>query len=515
MTIWKAKGLQFPVVCLPMLWRPARNASDVVYTDPESGRRTMDLAKGKDWPDATAAEERKQLARREEASEELRLLYVALTRAQHHTSVWWANSSGEFDTGDQSVPVLAGLPGRSDRPVGVRSRVDAPSPLKTTSPSYSTHWPSGRAGPSPSPPSSTRPNRRQPGSTPWLHRNRSNCRSAASPWPSTGPCTAGRSRPSPRARKPVPAATIPTTRPERTAAPTTRTTRPSRACRTMTVLPPPAPPPVDAGGPLARLRAGTEFGTFVHAVLERVDFAAADLDGAIADAVRTELDHQWRRPVAPGAGGWPMGRICWPPGSAPRSRRRSGRCSGRPDWPISDVATAWTSWHSTCGSARRAGTRPSRTSDRWSLPRSRAGIPLRPLGNGAGRRGDRRPARRVPDRIDRPGGPASATDGGASRFVVADYKTNRLTPWGADPGPHDYDIGHMVDAMSEHHYPLQALLYAVALQRYLRSRTRPGGPTGQVVGADLPVRPGHDRAGRSPMTASTRTGCSPGSSTPD
>ena len=35
MTIWKAKGLQFPVVCLPMLWRPPKNASDVVYTDPD------------------------------------------------------------------------------------------------------------------------------------------------------------------------------------------------------------------------------------------------------------------------------------------------------------------------------------------------------------------------------------------------------------------------------------------------------------------------------------------------
>ena len=92
MTIWKAKGLQFPVVCLPMLWRPGKRDSEVIYTDPHSGRRTMDLAKGTDWPDGTAAEQRKQLARGEEASEELRLLYVALTRAKHHTAVWWALS---------------------------------------------------------------------------------------------------------------------------------------------------------------------------------------------------------------------------------------------------------------------------------------------------------------------------------------------------------------------------------------------------------------------------------------
>ena len=94
MTIWKAKGLQFPVVCLPMLWRPGKAPEDVVYTDPETGRRTMDLAKGTNWPDPTRAAARKALAREEEASESLRLVYVALTRAQHHTAVWWANARG-------------------------------------------------------------------------------------------------------------------------------------------------------------------------------------------------------------------------------------------------------------------------------------------------------------------------------------------------------------------------------------------------------------------------------------
>jgi exodeoxyribonuclease V beta subunit len=51
------------------------------------------------------------------------------------------------------------------------------------------------------------------------------------------------------------------------------------------------------------------------------------------------------------------------------------------------------------------------------------------------------------------------------RFHVLDYKTNWL---GARL--HDYQ-GHSLDAaMAEHHYPLQALLYTVALHRYLRQR---------------------------------------------
>jgi exodeoxyribonuclease V beta subunit len=41
----------------------------------------------------------------------------------------------------------------------------------------------------------------------------------------------------------------------------------------------------------------------------------------------------------------------------------------------------------------------------------------------------------------------------------------------------------MTGAMVEHHYPLQALLYGVALHRYLRSRRRPGSPADDVLGA--------------------------------
>ncbi|HEY0196953.1 MAG TPA: UvrD-helicase domain-containing protein [Rhodanobacter sp.] len=51
------------------------------------------------------------------------------------------------------------------------------------------------------------------------------------------------------------------------------------------------------------------------------------------------------------------------------------------------------------------------------------------------------------------------------RFHVLDYKTNWL-------GAHlrDYQGASLAAAMSEHHYPLQALLYTVALHRYLRQR---------------------------------------------
>ena len=77
-----------------------------------------------------------------------------------------------------------------------------------------------------------------------------------------------------------------------------------------------------------------------------------------------------------------------------------------------------------------------------------------------------------------PGGPAGP------RFVVADYKTNALHPRGLPVGPDDYDPDRLVAAMEEHDYPLQALLYSVALHRYLRWRVpgyRPDAHLGGVA----------------------------------
>jgi exodeoxyribonuclease V beta subunit len=59
----------------------------------------------------------------------------------------------------------------------------------------------------------------------------------------------------------------------------------------------------------------------------------------------------------------------------------------------------------------------------------------------------------------------------AGRYHVLDYKTNRL-------GEHvsDYRAAALDAAMAAHHYPLQALLYTVALHRYLRQRLRDYAP---------------------------------------
>jgi exodeoxyribonuclease V beta subunit len=59
-------------------------------------------------------------------------------------------------------------------------------------------------------------------------------------------------------------------------------------------------------------------------------------------------------------------------------------------------------------------------------------------------------------------------DGGEPRYLVVDYKTNWLG--GATVSAADYTPDAMARAMRQAHYPLQALLYSVALHRYLRWR---------------------------------------------
>jgi exodeoxyribonuclease V beta subunit len=68
---------------------------------------------------------------------------------------------------------------------------------------------------------------------------------------------------------------------------------------------------------------------------------------------------------------------------------------------------------------------------------------------------------RVPDGVD------------GHRYLVVDYKTNKLGSPDQPLTALDYTQPLMSDAMLHSHYPLQALLYSVVLHRYLRWR-QPG-----------------------------------------
>lgn len=102
-TVHRAKGLEYPIVYCPFLWsgsRPARSDGKPakpdrkpksrgwwLYHDPRAGHAyTLSLLA--DDPDARAQAEREAFA------EDLRLLYVAVTRALHRCSVVWGPFNG-------------------------------------------------------------------------------------------------------------------------------------------------------------------------------------------------------------------------------------------------------------------------------------------------------------------------------------------------------------------------------------------------------------------------------------
>ena len=93
-TIHASKGLQYPVVHLPFVQHKHLFDVDAALFHDETGRRTLDVSgAGPQW---AAAEARH---RAEEAGEELRELYVALTRAQSQVVTWWAPTPSTRDGG--------------------------------------------------------------------------------------------------------------------------------------------------------------------------------------------------------------------------------------------------------------------------------------------------------------------------------------------------------------------------------------------------------------------------------
>ncbi|HEX8123706.1 MAG TPA: UvrD-helicase domain-containing protein [Solirubrobacteraceae bacterium] len=97
LTIHRSKGLEFPIVYLPYLWDPThvpRTPVPVTFHDPDNGdRRTIDVGlEGRTYND----HRRRHID--EERGEDLRLAYVALTRAKHQAVVWWAASKGSRDS---------------------------------------------------------------------------------------------------------------------------------------------------------------------------------------------------------------------------------------------------------------------------------------------------------------------------------------------------------------------------------------------------------------------------------
>lgn len=115
-TVHASKGLEFPVVFAPYGWDGAKHPhpSTLLLHGP-SGERILDVG-GRTGPGHA---QRKQLSDREDAGEELRLLYVALTRAKSHVLLWWAPSTATAGSSLQRL-LMGRVPGAAEPEASVK-----------------------------------------------------------------------------------------------------------------------------------------------------------------------------------------------------------------------------------------------------------------------------------------------------------------------------------------------------------------------------------------------------------
>jgi exodeoxyribonuclease V beta subunit len=108
-TIHKSKGLQYPVVLAPFFWDSSfmdTKTPTVVECHDQQGRMVVDLGS----EEFAANCERK---RREQLAEELRLLYVALTRAENRCLLFWGRVRSRSRWATASSPLGYLLSGRA------------------------------------------------------------------------------------------------------------------------------------------------------------------------------------------------------------------------------------------------------------------------------------------------------------------------------------------------------------------------------------------------------------------
>jgi exodeoxyribonuclease V beta subunit len=455
LTVHRSKGLEFPIVYLPEAWDRYANGSDEgrilrLHEPNAMGPKmigTADCVLDVGGRYAPGRPERFSRYRDEESGEDLRLLYVALTRAKCQVVTWWAPS---FNTPASALQRFGCRePGAAATPRATYPLNGDPFTSRELGPGFSveemtprglTEW---RPIPEPQAPLGVRSFQRELDLT-WRRTSYSALTAAAhgadSPLPAVG------SEPDLKREDDESAADPPT------------------------ALPTELPASLIEGGldqlsPMHQLPSGAEFGTAVHAVFERVDPMAGDLPAKLRQACAVTLaEGPAAAMTAEDLAAALLPAFRTPLGTLADERRlcdipRSDRLAELGfEYPLTggDTTNAEVSL-GMVGPLLRRHLEPFDSLAEYPAHLDNPALATQILrGYLTGsidavlriRRGDHPP-----------------------RYLVVDYKTNWLGGLDGEPlTVGDYTPARMAEAMMGAHYPLQALLYAVALHRMLRWR---------------------------------------------
>ncbi|BBY99115.1 RecBCD enzyme subunit RecB [Mycolicibacterium fallax] len=438
LTVWGSKGLQFPVVYLPYSFNRYLGEPDFPrYHDGDVRCLHIGGDSGPQRQQAVSA------AQAETAGETLRVSYVALTRAQSQLVLWWAPSWNE-PTGGVSRLVRGRRPGQSEVPAAC-----LPMESDDVVPEAFAEWEAaGALVVEPSEIRAVEPVARERPSAELAVREFT--RTLDTGWRRTSYSALLRA-----AEGVLPASGVGSEATDAGKDDETHTVDGGVAA---------GPSAVSEGAlisPMAQVPAGAELGSLVHAVLEVADPAAADLTAELTAQVRAQ--QKW----------WPV---------AVSAEELGAALLPMHDTPLGPLAGGLT--------LRNIGHRDRLCELDFEIP----------LAGGDGcadapritvaRIGELLAARLSPDdplvgyaeRLMTPelgGQPLRGYLSGSidvvlrvpgRRYLIVDYKTNKLGDPARPLTSADYGQSQLVAAMEHSHYPLQALLYSVVLHRFLRWR---------------------------------------------
>jgi exodeoxyribonuclease V beta subunit len=431
-TVHASKGLEFPIVHVPFGWDRHAFEQEIPRFHDASGRRVRNV--GGSGSSDYAADQRRHNS--EEFGEDLRLMYVALTRAQSQVTAWWAPS----DRNTPSAP-LHRLLFTDDPAAGIEERVSIPSDAAALTRLSSRAVDGGLSV-------KAVPDR---GDASWQRPPAAPAELAAAllgrtldtSWRRTSysALTAGVHDASPAIGS-EPEVEEKDDEPE----------TPVSAADSDSAL-------LAVASPMEALPGGTAFGTLVHTILEHVDPTSPDL----VEEVRAQARLQIARLGPAGLDADALSESLLPSLRTPLGPLADGRS-------LSEIAPIDRLTELDFELPLRGGDQPNGTSYLRDLAMLlRAHLPASDA------------LASYADLLDDPvlgeaplrgylGGSIDAVLRIGGRYLVVDYKTNRLGSHDAPLTAWDYRGSAMAEAMLHAHYPLQALLYDVALHRFLRWR---------------------------------------------